>query len=150
MRMFSLHCTNILSITFVSRWGVLLDFEESGPRVWRLHRSYLCLRQCSGCSHVCGGLRWNRGGTSRRKSLCFKTCSGSCCWCNSTTSTKLSSVLQASWAKRQNSPSMHSSISYTYYPIPANSGWEDRLPVNHRADTDNSSHSHLQYRQSEA
>lgn len=56
-------------LPFICRWSVLLDFQESGSRVRRVHRSHLCLCQRRGCSHVRGRLRWDGGGSSRRKSV---------------------------------------------------------------------------------
>lgn len=59
----------LLTLPAIFRWSILPDFKKSWPRVWRLYWSYLCLCQCSGCCHVCGGLCWDCCGTSDCKSI---------------------------------------------------------------------------------
>lgn len=49
-------------IYFYFRGSVLLDIPQSGSRVWRVDWSHLCICQCCGCGHVCGGVCWDSGG----------------------------------------------------------------------------------------
>lgn len=50
-------------LSFLRR-SLLLDISQFGTRVRRVNRAHFRLRQCSGCGHVRGGIRRDRGRTA--------------------------------------------------------------------------------------